>query len=293
MIRSMTGYGRGESVAEGYRAVAELKAVNHRYAEINVRMSRDLLAFEELVKKLIADKIRRGRIEVYITLERLSGNVPAIAVNQELAVELKATADKLAQELGVESDLTIAQLLQTEGVVTIREADTDPELVERVLADAVSEGVGNLLAMRTREGEQLSTYFLNRLAKLSDLADQVTERAPQVIEDYRERLKKRLQEWIDGQIEIDESRFLTEVALFAERANIDEELVRLKSHIGQFQATLTLADPVGRKLDFLVQEMNREVNTIGSKANDLVLSRLVVEAKSLLEQIREQVQNVE
>lgn len=293
MIRSMTGYGRGEAVQDGYRAVAELKSVNHRYAEINVRMSRDLLAFEEPVKRLVAEKIRRGRVELYITFEQLSGNAPVVEIDEQLAREIKRIAGRLADELGMEAGLSIAQLLQFEGVIRIRQADADPERVERVINRAVAGAVQGLLDMRTREGEQLAADFLERLGKLGGLVERMAERSPLVAEDYRERLYRRLQDWLDGQAELDESRLVTEVAIFAERANIDEELVRLRSHIKQFADALQVEEPVGRKLDFLVQEMNREVNTIGSKANDLTLSRLVVEAKSVLEQIREQAQNVE
>lgn len=289
----MTGYGRGEAVLEGYRAVAELKAVNHRYAEINVRMSRDLLAFEDSIKKLIMERIRRGRVEAYITFERLAGNAPEIEVNQQLAKGLKETGDRLAEELGMPADLPISQLLQFEGVIIVRPAEVDPERIQSLLAVSVSEAVQNLVEMRTREGEQLTADFRERLGRLAGFIERMAERSPLVVEDYQERLRKRLQEWLDGKAELDESRLLTEIAIFAERANIDEELVRLRSHVKQFEATLRLPEPVGRKLDFLVQEMNREVNTIGSKSNDLTLSQTVVEAKSILEQIREQVQNVE
>lgn len=293
MIRSMTGYGRGEAVQDEYRVVAELKAVNHRYAEITIRMSRELLAFEDAIKKVISGQIKRGRIEVYITYERLSGNSSKLAIDRQLASLITQTGRQFAAELGIPADLSISQLLQFEGVMQMREAELDPDRIDSVLLQAVSEGVLKLSEMRSREGEQLLRDFSNRLARLSDLTGQMMERSPLVVQEYRERLLKRLQEWLSGQAELEESRLLTEVALFAERANIDEESVRLQSHIDQFQNAMQLAEPIGRKLDFLVQEMNREVNTIGSKANDLTLSQLVVEAKSVLEQIREQVQNVE
>ncbi|WP_026174349.1 YicC/YloC family endoribonuclease [Effusibacillus pohliae] len=293
MIRSMTGYGRGEAVQEGYRAVAELKAVNHRYAEINLRMPRDLLAHEDSIKRLILKKIRRGRVEVYITFERLSGGEPEIEINRPLAREIKRAGDHLADELGVRSDLSVAQLLQFEGVMQVKEAEADPEQVARVLSQAVAEAAEKLWQMRSREGERLAADFVERLDRLAELVERIAERSPLVVEEYRERVHKRVQEWLAGMAEPDESRLLTEIALFAERANIEEELVRLRSHIQQFRSALRLAEPLGRKLDFLLQEMNREVNTIGSKANDLAISRHVVEAKSVLEQIREQVQNVE
>jgi uncharacterized protein (TIGR00255 family) len=289
----MTGYGRGEAVQDEYRVVAELKAVNHRYAEITIRMSRELLALEEAVKKLIASQIKRGRIEVYITYERLSGDSSKIVIDRQLAAAITETGSQLASELGVPADLSVAQLLQFDGVMQVREAELDTDRVGSAFMQAVTEGVRKLAAMRSREGEQLAGDFSQRLDRLADLTDQMMERVPAVVQEYRSRLLKRLQEWVDGLNELDESRLLTETAIFAERANIDEEIVRLRSHIGQFQAALQLTEPVGKKLDFLVQEMNREVNTIGSKANDLTLSQLVVEAKSVLEQIREQVQNVE
>ncbi|BCJ85117.1 YicC/YloC family endoribonuclease [Effusibacillus dendaii] len=293
MIKSMTGYGRGESIQQEYRITAEIKAVNHRYAEINIRMPRDLSLFEESVKKLISEQIRRGRVETYITFERLSGGVPEVSVNLPLAREIKSAADRLAAELSIESDLSISQLLQFDGVVEMKEREANEQLAQQVLVAAVAEAVRNLTAMRQREGEQLSADFLQRLDKLAELVKRLTERSPLVVADYRDRLEKRLQEWISGQVGLDESRLATEVTLFAERVSIEEELVRLKSHIGQFQMALQSDEPVGRKLDFLVQEMNREINTVGSKANDLQISQYVVEAKSILEQIREQVQNVE
>lgn len=293
MIRSMTGYGRGEAEQNEYHVVAELKAVNHRFAEITIRMSRELLALEEQVKKLIASQIKRGRIEVYITYERLAEKGSELVIDRQLAALITETGRQLAAHLGIPADLSVAQLLQFEGVLQVREEELDTDRIGSVLLQAVTEGVRKLADMRSREGEQLAGDFSQRLDRLAALTAQMVERGPLVVQEYRDRLLKRLREWIDGQAELDESRLLTEAAIFAERANIDEELVRLQSHIDQFQAALQLSEPVGRKLDFLVQEMNREINTIGSKANDLTMSQLVVEAKSVLEQIREQVQNVE
>jgi uncharacterized protein (TIGR00255 family) len=289
----MTGYGRGEAFNEGYRAVVELKAVNHRYNEINVRMPRELIAYEESLKKTITAHVRRGRIEAYITFERLTGSVPQIHVNLELAREIKAAGDGLAEQLSMQSDLSISQLLQFDGILNLQETVSDPEILQATLFAAAADAVNNLVQMRTNEGVQLRNDFVQRMRRLGGIVEAMQERAPEVSTAYRDKLRERMVQWLDGQVEVDESRLLSEVALLAERANIDEELVRLHSHLSQFADTLQLSEPVGRKLDFIVQEMNREINTIGSKANDLALSQFTLDAKSVLEQIREQVQNVE
>lgn len=293
MIKSMTGYGRGEAFNEGYRAVVELKAVNHRYNEINVRVPRELTAYEESLKKMISAHVRRGRVEAYITFERLAGSVPQIQINLELARQMKAAGDKLAEQLAVTSDLSISQLLQFTGIMELREADTDLEPLQAAVMTAAADAVQKLVEMRSSEGNQLKSDFTQRLQRLDGIVQAMQERAPLVVEGYRDKLRERMLELLQGQAEVDESRLLTEVAIFGERVNIDEELVRLHSHLAQFAHTLGLSEPVGRKLDFIVQEMNREINTIGSKANDFSLSQFTVEAKSILEQIREQVQNVE
>jgi uncharacterized protein (TIGR00255 family) len=293
MIKSMTGYGRAEGQQYGYRILVEIKAVNHRYAEVVVRMPRDYLLFEDGIKKTVLEQVARGRLDVYVTLEKTTPAKRKITINEELAQEMKRAVDSLGERLQLAETITISDLLKQEGIMTVEEEAEDPEQLEGFLLGVVQAAAEHLVLMRLREGERLHNDFLARLTKMRELVDAITARSPMCLEDYKDRLTKRLEEALAGRALVDEARLLTEVALFADRASIEEELVRLSSHFDQFATILCAEEPVGRKLDFLVQEMNREVNTIGSKANDLHIAQAVVEAKSVLEQIREQIQNVE
>ncbi|MGZ4123204.1 MAG: YicC/YloC family endoribonuclease [Tumebacillaceae bacterium] len=293
MIQSMTGYGRAEGQQYGYRILVEIKAVNHRYAEVVVRMPRDYLLFEDGIKKAVLERVARGRLDVYLTVEKTDPSKRTILLDEVLAQQMKDAVDSLAGRLGLAETITITDLLKQAGIMTVVEEAEDPVMLESFLIGVVRAAAENLALMRLREGERLHSEFLVRLAKMRQLVEAITVRSPFVIEEYKDRLAKRLHEALAGKALVDEARFLTEVALLADRASIDEELVRLSSHFDQFESILQDTEPVGRKLDFLVQEMNREVNTIGSKANDLQIAQTVVDAKSLLEQIREQIQNVE
>ncbi|KEO81962.1 YicC/YloC family endoribonuclease [Tumebacillus flagellatus] len=293
MIKSMTGYGRAEVVQDGYRILVEIKAVNHRYAEVVVRLPREYLQFEDPMKKAVSERISRGRLDVFLTVERTGPLGRAVTVDEELALQLKLAADGLAERLGLSESIQLEQILKHPGVLSVVEAVENPEEIGNLLLACSAQAADNLVEMRKQEGERLYRDFVARLEKLRACAAQIEARSPEVVSEYRERLEKRLSDLLEGQGVVEEGRLLTEVAIFADRASIAEELVRLVSHFEQFVQIAQAAEPVGRKLDFLVQEMNREVNTIGSKANDLHIAQLVVEAKSLLEQIREQVQNIE
>jgi len=293
MIKSMTGYGRAEAELDGTRFLVEIKAVNHRYAEIVMRMPREFLPFEDAMKKAVLERVSRGRLDVFLTVEQTGESGRAFVVDEALAARLLAAADGLAERLGLSERLSLTDLLRQEGVLTVVDNVRDPADLQPILLDVVQVAAQRLVEMRAQEGARLDSDFRQRLAKLAQLVATIQSRSPQVVQDYEERLRKRLTEALAGTALADEQRLLTEVALLAERMSIDEELVRLDSHVAQFTHILDAPEPVGRKLDFLVQEMNREVNTIGSKANDLQIAAQVVEAKSVLEQIREQIQNVE
>jgi uncharacterized protein (TIGR00255 family) len=293
MIKSMTGFGRAEQNQNGYRVLAEIKAVNHRHSEVVVRMPREYLLFEEKIKKIVLEHVSRGRLDVFVTIEKTEQSGRTVVVDQELAVQLKSAADELATRLGMGDTVSLTELLKLPGVITITETADNPEELESLLLGCVSAAVVNLLDMRVNEGQRLAKDMSARIVKLRDIVDRLIERSPLVVDEYRERLDKRLRDLLDGKAVVEEARLLTEVAILADRASIEEELVRLKSHFAQFEGFLQSAEPIGRKLDFLVQEMNREINTIGSKANDLLIAQWVVEAKSVLEQVREQLQNVE
>jgi uncharacterized protein (TIGR00255 family) len=293
MIKSMTGYGRAEMSMDGYRATVEIKAVNHRYCEIVFRMPREYLSLEDSLKRIVASRVKRGRLDVYITVENTAPDARSLSVDTVLAERLKNAADELSEQLGIDNDVSVADLLQIPDLLRIEEEEADQEITGPLLQQCVIKASEALVQMRMLEGQRLQRDFENRLEVLKEIVMRMEERSPQTVLEYKQKLETKMRDLLSGLTEVDQSRMLMEVALMAERVNIEEELVRLKSHISQFADTLSLEEPVGRKLDFIVQEMNREVNTIGSKANDFTLSAFVVEAKSVLEQIREQVQNVE
>lgn len=293
MLRSMTGYGRAEKIDCGYRVLIEIKAVNHRYAEVVVRMPRDYLFAEDKIKKVILERVSRGRLDCYITIDRVERSGSAVILDEELAAQIKSAADSLAERLGMSERLSLSDLISQPDVVKVTQAQEDAELLGSVLVQLAADAADDLVIMRQSEGSRLAQDVRGRIDKLRAIKEAVSTRAPLVVSEIRERLEKRLKELLAGAVLIEEARLLTEVALLADRASIVEELVRLDSHFEQFEDMLGASEPIGRKLDFFVQEMNREVNTIGSKANDLQIAQHVVEMKALLEQIREQIQNVE
>lgn len=291
-MNSMTGYGRGECSEGGLKIIAEIKAVNHRYSEIIIKQPRQYLALEEQIKKLIMSQIKRGRIEVFIKAQTTEDAKANVHLDQEKALQYHKDLNQLAEQLGEAYILDIYQLAALPGVIVEEEAEEDMKAVWPVLKQALEEALAQHMAMRQMEGERIRLDMLDKLQGLKRIAADIASRSGEVLEAYRAKLRARIAELTDG-VEINEERLAQEVAYFAEKSCIDEELVRLSSHFAQFEQIINGAGDVGRKLDFLVQEMNRETNTIGSKANDLTIAQLVVEMKSELEKIREQVQNIE
>lgn len=293
MLRSMTGYGRAERTVDGFHLTTEIKAVNHRYFDVVFRMPREYLPFEDSLKKTVAVHVRRGRLEIYIAVERTAPPERQLTVDMSLAERLKDAAVELGERLGLPNDLSVADLLYFPELWKVQEEAVEQEKLGPLLQSCVEEAVLALVHMREKEGERLTTDFRDRIQGLQRIIRYMEQRSPQSVKEYKDKLEERLREWLRESAPVEPTRLLTEVALMADRVSIAEELVRLQSHVSQFLAALDADEPVGRKLDFMLQEMNREVNTIGSKVNDYPLSAAVVEAKSLLEQIREQVQNVE
>ena len=295
MSHSMTGYGGAVRSYGGYVVQFEIKSVNHRYAEVVLRMPREWTCYEDGLRRLVQRHIKRGRIDVYISKERdESGTLPYVLNRPVVEAYLKA-AGELAKHYGVDAKLSAKDLLSLPDVLTTPEeaapaGSADPGW-EQVLTEGLEEALIGLLGMREREGKHLAADLGARLQRLEAIHGELVRLAPEVVKEYRTRLKNRLTELLDGNY--DEQRFAMEVAVFADRSNIDEELIRLKSHFEQCRSLLQAYEPVGRKLDFLIQEMNRETNTIGSKANHLALVNLVVELKAELEKIREQAANLE
>lgn len=298
MPRSMTGYGRAQRLAEGRDVLVEIRAVNHRYYEFSARLPRTCLYLEEKLKGFLNGKIARGKVEVSVTITRPDGKEALIAVNRSVAEGYVTALRKLNFELGAEGhpwlkdDLTLGSLLRLPDVFTVTKELDDENAVWAVVSEAAAEALESFVQMRQTEGERLAADLAAKLGGLESMLGQVEAIEPSVAESYRRRLLAKLTELL-GDTNIDEQRILTETAIFAEKTAIDEETVRLHSHIAQFRELLASTEPIGRKLDFLVQEMNREVNTIGSKAQDLGITRLVVDMKSEIEKIREQIQNIE
>lgn len=292
MIKSMTGFGRGEAVAAGKKFTFELKAVNHRYNEVVLRLPRSLTPLEDRIRRLVQTRITRGRVDGFLGLEDCGEKNASVKVDKALAAAYYNAMKELQETLGIDGEIQLKQLISLPGVLTMEEPADDIEDWWPAIQEAVEAALGQLVRMRMVEGEQLAVDLLSRAEKLKMLNQSIRERSPLVVEDYRERLVTRLNDYMrDGIITPD--RLAAEATIFAERSSITEENVRLESHLQQMKSCLEAGESVGRKLDFLIQEMNREINTIASKASDLEISRAVVEAKSELEKIREQVQNIE
>jgi uncharacterized protein (TIGR00255 family) len=291
MIRSMTGYGRGEHEEAGCRFSAEVKTVNHRYCDIAVRIPREISALEEKAKKLVQRYVSRGRVDLVISMVETASRQVSVKVDKALVQGYLSAFRELAS-LGVKDDVTVSTLARFPQILLEEREDLAVEAMWPVLEVALMKSMESLLVSREQEGKGLAQDLESRLKGITKNVAEIEEKAPGVVEDYRNRLRERAEKLLHGQ-EVDEERFLMEVALFADKCSISEELVRLRSHANAFANALRQEDAVGRKLDFIVQEINREVNTISSKANDFEISSRVVEIKSEVEKIREQVQNIE
>ncbi len=293
LISSMTGYGLGEFENQLYRFKVEIKSVNHRYNDITVKMPRHIGYLEESIKKSIKEKISRGKVDVYINLEYVEDSAIDVKVDIPLAKSYKSALNELVRELGLEDNIRLNNILGMSDVVTTERKDVDEDLITQSLGNALNIALENIIHMRFIEGKELKKDILIKLDNIEENLRIIEDRAPMVVLEYRDKLKDRIKDLLEGNIELDEDRLSNEVAFFADKSSIDEEIVRLKSHIKQFKSILDEEDSIGRKLDFLIQELNREINTIGSKANDIVIAKYVVEVKAELEKIREQVQNIE
>ena len=287
-MRSMTGYGRCQTRRGEWETTVELRGVNHRYLDIACRLPRSLSFLEDVVRRELA-ALQRGHVDAFVSVRRVSGSDRQAEIDEALAQTYMEAAQKLSALTGAANDLTVSRLLTLEGVTTLTEAAMDEETVTALCEEALREAVGQMQAMRLREGESLRADLAEHLANVEALRERIADRAPGVVEDYRARLTERLARLPIEPVE--PQRLAQEVALMADKCAIDEELARLQSHIAQMRAYLDMDGEVGKKLDFLIQEMNREANTMGSKGNDAVIAQCVVDLKSEIEKLREQVQN--
>jgi len=292
MIRSMTGFGRGEYLQDGREFTVEIKTVNHRYSDIFIKMPRQISSLEDRVRAMISKVVSRGKIDVYITYDNSASDARAVKCDEALARAYISAVTALRDKFDLKDDITVSLISKYPDVLKVEQPEEDMEALWEVLKVAVENALASLIEMRQNEGEELKKALLQRIGYIEELIVQIARRAPEVPKEYKQKLEARIKELTEQQT-IDENRLMTEVAIFADRCSIDEELVRFSSHMSQMREILGLDQPVGRKLDFLVQEMNREVNTIGSKANDLEITKAVLEIKSEIEKIREQIQNIE
>ena len=293
MIKSMTGYGKGEASNDLYKLKVEIKAVNHRYSDISIKIPRQISYLEDKIKKDIKKEINRGKIDVYINLEYISESDIEVKVDIPLAKAYKISLERLKNELNLVDEIRLNNILSMPEIVRTDKRDLDEDLIWNVLSEALNAALTNILNMRITEGNELKNDILEKLHNIEVSVQAIEERAPTVVLEYKEKLKERIIGILEDNIQLDEEKLLNEVAFFADKSSIDEELVRLDSHIKQFKSILNENEPIGRKLDFLIQELNREINTIGSKANDIVIPKYVVNVKSAIEKIREQIQNIE
>jgi len=293
MIKSMTAFGRAEQVVEGRSYAAEMRCVNRRYCEISVRMPQPLLPLEERIKKLVAAKVSRGRVDVLVRVKNGSRAIADIEVNLPLAQAYWKALAKLKEALETEENVGLEALLGLEGIMTATEPEVDLEKTWLVLASLIGEALEGVDAMRITEGQAIYHDFQKRLESVEEGLSRIKALAPSILSEHHARLKERMAALTEGEVELDPNRLAQEAALWADRSDITEEIVRAESHLKQFRSMMESEDPAGRALDFLLQELNREVNTMGSKGGDAHLSQLVVVLKSELEKIREQVQNVE
>lgn len=292
MIKSMTGFGQGEAADAGYAVQVEIKSVNHRYLDLFFRIPKQYSQLEETLRTVITGRLARGRVEVTLSVEEFGDQGRIVQINNALLKGYLQALRTIQSELGSEDKIQLSDILVLPGLLEVDEPPLDWDNLQQLVAQAANAALDGLEAMREAEGRRLCADLEEKLLQVEKLRADVAGIAPQVVVDYRKRLRERLGELLDGTT-LTEERFLGEVAIFADRCSIDEELVRLASHIQEFKETLKSHASVGRKLDFLIQEMNREVNTIGSKANNVHIAASVVSMKSELEKIREQVQNIE
>ncbi len=291
MISSMTGYGRGSGKKNGFTFLVELRSVNHRYADIVLRLPRELYALEDRMRKFLQDAIKRGRVEANLVLEEMPAGLRQVKVNYDLAKDYYHALQALADHLAIAEKVTLRHLLQMPELFRPEGISLTEEQVWPAIDEAMEEALAQLLKQRRSEGENLYRDLSERSRKLAGMVEDASELAEKAKDECRLRTEQKFKELLHGQFE--ETRLLMECAFLVERMGVDEELVRLQSHIEAFKTAMESSDPAGRKLDFIAQEMFREINTIGSKAGDYKITNIVVELKAELEKIREQIQNLE
>lgn len=292
MIKSMTGFGRSERSTESRKIVVEIKAVNHRYCDITIKMPKKISFFEAAIRNLLKQYIQRGKVDVFISYEDYTENKVSVKYNEDIAGAYFSNIKKLSEDFGLENDLKASVLSRFPEVFTLEEQDIDEEEIWTLLEGTIREACEKFVETRIMEGEHLKKDIFEKLDAINDKITFIEEREPQIIAEYREKILTKVKELL-GDTKIDEAVLATELIIYSDKVCVDEETVRLRSHINHTKSTLEEGNSVGRKLDFIAQEMNREANTILSKANDLQVSNVAIDIKTEIEKIREQIQNIE
>ena len=286
----MTGYGKGVAESAGRKVGVEIKSVNHRFLDMNIKLPRTLGFAEDIIRSEVKGAVTRGHLDIYVNYERESGG--KISMDEQLARDYCTMAAKAAMKFSITNDLSVSALFRMPEVVVVKEEDEDEEAVGKLVEQAVREALNGLSVMRAKEGEMLMRDFSEKLANISAFVDEVEKLAPVTVEEHKNRMRERITEML-GDVAFDEARLMNEAAFFADKVAVDEEIARLRSHIAHFKDICAAGGALGKKLDFIVQEMNRETNTIGSKCSDSKIAQCVISAKCEIEKVREQVQNVE
>lgn len=293
MAISMTGFGRGEYKDDNYQFLVECKTINHKYADINIRLPRKLSFLEDKARILVKDYIKRGRVDLYIKLDLLGSEDVNLKFDEALATQYVSILKQIKDKFDLVDDISVMNIAKFPDVIKTEEKEDDEDKLWSMLKVALENALLKLKEMRSEEGKKLAEDIQNRCDLLKNYIEDIEKYSYNVVIDYKEKLKNRISDMLEDPSIIDESRLAQEVAIYADKSNITEEIVRFKSHIEQLKNTVVKNESIGRKIDFLIQEMNRETNTIGSKSSDLNITNLVVEIKSELEKIREQIQNIE
>lgn len=292
MIRSMTGYGRAKETIHNRDITIELRSVNNRFLDCTVKIPRVYTFCEDVVRAQVQKAITRGKVDVFITIQSVGAEATTVTVNRDLAAGYVRALHGLAEEYGLRDDISVMGVARFPDVLTVSKAEEDMESLSADICTVLQQAIAGYNAMREAEGARLCEDIVGRLATIEALTGTIEERSPDTVAEYRERLSAKMKEVLQSTT-IEESRILMEAAIYSDKVAVDEETVRLHSHVAQYREILALDEPIGRKLDFLTQELNRESNTIGSKCQDVAITRLVVELKSEIEKIREQIQNIE
>jgi len=292
-IISMTGYGKGEYNDGKRRITAEIKTINNRYCDINIKTPRHLRFFEDNIRKILKNSVQRGRIDAYMNIDYISESDTVIVPNLCLAKQYKVAIDEIKKELNINSIASIDTIIKFQDVLVAKEDNEDEDELRICVEAAMKNAVNNLLEMRLIEGDQLEIDIRSSMVKILELMDEISKNSETIVQDYKLKFESRIKELLGSTYDLDENRLYNEIVIYADKSDINEEIVRFKSHMCQLDSALKTGGSIGRKLDFIIQEANREINTIGSKIGNLEIIQIVIEIKNLLEKVREQIQNIE